>query len=505
MINVLHKLQSISVSLLVGVVFSSPVVAGLDIRPELTVDSVYVSNIDLTTRGEQEQGIPKESDVLIQAAPAIALIAEGSRAKASLDYRYQDIRSSDNSDRDNAYEQLRFDSETELVLNRLFLDADANKTQVVVNPSEPLGSIFDSSQNLTDRRTTSVSPYWLHRFAGGISSQLRYSYDTVRYDDTQVVGSDLNSSEVIVDTAGMQSRLSWRLNYDNDEVDYESFRTTRLEEGGLTASYNLQPSLQLLATAGEESIEIEIQGQPCEAVTSGQLCEFDDSFWLAGFAWSPSSRTTVEMMSGERFYGDTAYTRISHEQASRVLTLSYEEDVTTNAREQLTVENFNRDDVLLAAPGDGDDRFDPQAFTVAVFLERTASVSFVQRFTRILLSLELEEQEREFIEDGLDIANNTEKTRTVEFALDMNLGARAGLTLYYQLDEILTRPASGNFFGTDDRVEGDEIYEYGIDFNWQLKAEVEFVAGIRRLERQSLLQQNEYDQNLFSAGIAMSF
>ena len=50
---------------------------------------------------------------------------------------------------------------------------------------------------------------------------------------------------------------------------------------------------------------------------------------MAGFAWEPSSRTSVSASIGERFFGRTYYLSASHRTRRTVWNISYDEAVTT--------------------------------------------------------------------------------------------------------------------------------------------------------------------------------
>ena len=72
--------------------------------------------------------------------------------------------------------------------------------------------------------------------------------------------------------------------------------------------------------------------------------DIDGAYWGAGLTWTPTSRTSVDIGTGDRFFGSTPWLRISHRHKRSFFSANYEKTLT-----------YSRDVRTLGADGSIDD------------------------------------------------------------------------------------------------------------------------------------------------------
>lgn len=220
----------------------------------------------------------------------------------------------------------------ELMEDFLFLDANARISQELISL---LGSPADATINGSNRATTasySLSPYIQQRFGSFADAEARYTLSGVLFEDN--AASDLLSNEF---TASLNSgsrfnTLTWGLGYSfrdvsdrSDDVNDTSYTYERVD---LTLGHVLTRKFRLTGNVGHEWIEYD------SALAAGN--NRDDSIWSAGFAWTPSRRTSIEASVGERFFGNTYSLLASYRARESFWSASYIEDVNDISRTTLT-------------------------------------------------------------------------------------------------------------------------------------------------------------------------
>jgi uncharacterized protein (PEP-CTERM system associated) len=240
----------------------------------------------------------------------------------------------------------------------------------------------------------SVSPTLSRRLKNGSPASLRYTFDEVRNSEntTSVAGNGFNSnngalsnstSEALVATLSnpRSSQITWRWagNYRKVQYSDRDFivigtgpnRTivpredTLLRSASLTSGYRIDRRWQVTGTYGWEWNDFQTSNS---ANTGGQA-------WKIGVNWTPSSRTSVGLGMGDRFFGKTPSLNISHRRKRSQFTASYNRGITF-ARDIRTQDN-------LFNPGNN---FDTSLNTQSPIIEERFTLGYTYSGRRATLS-----------------------------------------------------------------------------------------------------------------------
>lgn len=488
----------------------------LDYRLEAAASVTFSNNIELAPEGFEETG------VIGELTPAFGLSAQGQRLTASLEYRlrylnywytptefYDDNQQPITDDRryePEAMHRLLFTSNTELLRDRLFLDANAGRDQVLVDPFARGASpdrVLNTSGNLTDQRTLTLSPYLVQSFGGGAAMMLRYGYDEVDYDDieplpgqaeTRLLNSETRRIEATFDTSASGNPLSLEILYNRDEVRFGDVREVGLEEGSITLGYMVLPSLNVFGTWGDENYTV----FQSAIVNESQIVQnaidtvFGEPFREFGLRWAPGNSTNVEIARGKRFFGRTGRFEFNHNRLNRVLTVRYQEDVAVDPRRQLLSQSVVRVDAGTGQLVEQNrwelDDFDIHSITPFLFIEKVATVAFVHQLTRSAITVESVWGERIYPE----LDNSYEKVSGWGYSYEYRIGrsARLGVSTDIRwleerevLCDVTSQSACQRFQESAQEGAGDRFIRHAISFNWQYARQQRLTVTQRYLER----------------------
>ncbi|MCU6434113.1 TIGR03016 family PEP-CTERM system-associated outer membrane protein [Undibacterium sp. Jales W-56] len=362
------------------------------VTPTINVSESYTDNIRLTQNAE--------SSYITQVAPGINLTATGAQLRFRADYVMQNLRYSSNHNGFKTSHLLNASANSELVKELFFLDGSANISQQNLNPftDQPTNNL-NLSNNRTEVRTYSVSPYFRKNFSPEFTAELRYTRDSVKTSTKNVFDSTGDRILFDLKSGSTYKTISWGLQFVDQKIHYPNQADVELQTSTLNGSYAVSPLFSLTATTGyENNTYVSIGEKP-----SG-------TFWTGGFSWTPTERTRFAFSAGKRFYGSTYSALINERARASVWSLGYNEDITTtrgqylipattstsaflnqlwkasvpdsNTRQQL-VDNFIRDTNLpsaLAQPFN--------TVTNRVFLQKNlqASVAFTGAQNTVLLN-----------------------------------------------------------------------------------------------------------------------
>lgn len=260
------------------------IAANWEFTPTLSIAEIYSDNVILAPPGQEDE------DFVTDLSPGFSLQGEGRRLNAALDYRFQQLLYSRDSNRNKNYHQLNGSAEAELITNTLFLNTFANISQYTQSTTQL--NIADNISVVGDRstvRTAGVSPSYRHSFSGGANLVAGYGYNIVRYDDGPS-DSDIHGFNVTLESGERFTLLEWRLRYASLREDREA--AERIDRNSVSGQmrYRMTRTLSVLAEAGQEKSNF-----------GAAINLQEGSYWAAGVALRPSPRLEVGAMSGYRF------------------------------------------------------------------------------------------------------------------------------------------------------------------------------------------------------------
>lgn len=301
------------------------------ISPSLNLNETYSDNIKLATSGSEQ------SDWVTQINPGIAIAGTGSRLKANASYTMQNLVYAEKSGQDTTRHQLSAYANAELVENLFFLDGQASISQqnTSIFGSQATDNV-NAAGNRTEVKNYSVSPFLRNNFGKFASSEIRYTHGEVNTGTGGLSDSQTDNVKLNVNSGSAFKTLGWGLNYNNN-------KTVNNDSESLTGNlrYLITPRFSLTATGGYEKNNYISVGN-----------KTDGSSWTAGFSWAPSSRTSIDASTGQRFFGKTYAVNANHHTRKTAWTLGYSEDITTTQSQfqiPVTIDTASFFDQLLIA------------------------------------------------------------------------------------------------------------------------------------------------------------
>jgi uncharacterized protein (PEP-CTERM system associated) len=291
------------------------------VSPILDLIETYSDNVKLASSGKEE------GDYVTQVNPGMNLTGTGSHLKLNATYQMRNLFYADAKNQKTTNHFLNSDANAELIDDFLFLDAKSSINQQSTSALVP--TTLDNTNITNDRtevRTYSVSPFIRNKFSSFASSELRYTNSVV---DTNA-GGLLDSKDDTVSfnlKSGTSFRtVGWGLNYSKQNIDYKTTANdTETEKYSVDLRYLVTSKFSLNGTSGYEKFNyISLNQKP------------EGPFWSAGFTWAPSKRSNITASKGQRYYGDTYALSASSQLRRTHWNLVYNEDI-TDTRSQFVI------------------------------------------------------------------------------------------------------------------------------------------------------------------------
>lgn len=298
---------------------------------------VYTDNVCLTKSDKKD-----DFTGVATVAPSGAVSMESSktkmRATGSLsvnsltngDLRDDGCTGDALDDRQQFFPRLFATLNTILLSDWVKLDANIRADQNRVN-----SSVASSDDDLNRNGNTNtyyrylLSPYTSRRLAGRTTFDTRYTYSEVLNTSDQVsdssrhaLTSNLNGEvgpRITWNLGGRYSRTSY-----NDDVynfltdEFEPREDTELKSASMRLGYQVSRSWQVNGSYGWEWNDF-------QTLNNGNT---GGAAWDVGVKWTPSPRTTVQVGSGDRFFGKTPRVSVVHVRKRSTFSGSYNKRIT---------------------------------------------------------------------------------------------------------------------------------------------------------------------------------
>jgi len=287
------------------------------ITPTAGVSETYTDNVNLTPDATAK------TEFITELIPGIAIEDNGPNLKMNAVYQLQYF---DYSDKDvvgtNQFESfLQANAKATLVQELLYVNGNASINQQSISAFGPqVNNNPYSSTNHTEVKTFSLSPYLTHNFDTTAIGEIMYSHQSLNSGDA-LLGNSQGDSILFDLASGPAFRLvHWDLQYNRDTIESTVSSTITQDTASGNLAYTYSPDLSITATTGFD--EFGYQG------IGGTSTR--DNFWLTGFTWTPTERTSVEASGGRRYGGsDYTFSAKLHSRHS-VWMINYTDAVTTS-------------------------------------------------------------------------------------------------------------------------------------------------------------------------------
>ncbi|MEZ5571777.1 MAG: TIGR03016 family PEP-CTERM system-associated outer membrane protein [Halioglobus sp.] len=380
--------------------------------------------------------------------------------------------------------------------------------------NEVTSALPSSNDNLNRNGNTntfyrySLSPILSHRLKNQAKYTLRYTYD----DQINTSDAVSDSTRHLLNTSlasGRESRVSWdlsgrysRVEY-NDEVfnrytgEFGQREDSKLRSAGLTLGYQFNRKWQVNGRYGWEWNDFR--------TFNGQ--DPSGSDWDVGLRWTPTERTTVEVGSGDRFFGTTPRVNIKHQRkrslfrASYRKTITYQRDISTlndgffsgNTVEESLINNGNVDQEFIVGTG-----ANSSLYSNGPILDERGTLGYTYTGRRATTDVFGSYSEQTRAEDG---AQGVFKNVTVSFSPKISRTySLTGSITWDNNDPLGYKGVPGNVqdFGES------EAWYYSLQVSRPLNNRMSLSVNYQYTDRQSDDPFNEYQENRVIATLNIS-
>jgi hypothetical protein len=479
------KNSALYLACIVGLAASGASRADMNITAGVTPELVYTDNLCLTPDDEQ-------SDFYGIIRPNVGINGGGggSRVDYSLSTSVNvnslsnsDLESkcnrSNTTDREQYSPNLSANGDVIVIKNWLFIDANATISQNSVSPFIAGGADpEDRTGNTNTTARYSVNPYISRRFKDFSTLYLGYTYDD-QWNSKDIIGQSTQQTVLFsLDSVPGSSKFFWGLQADYDNINYAE-------------------------TAGRESIDSELSSA---RISSGMQInriwqingyvgnEFNDfvsisdtidgSFWDVGFRWTPNSRTSVEIGTGDRFFGNTPRVAISHRYRRSLFTADYGKTL-QYSRNIRTLDNSG-------LPGVGEPG-QPTTIATSPILDERFTLGYSYSHRRSSLGIAASHSDQTRTQDG---GNSTFKT--VSLNLGHSMAKKLSLSCTLSWDE--TEPFGEN----SESIFQSEVWRANLSAQRPLNSNTNLTVRYRYTDRQSDFARDEYTENRITVTINFS-
>ncbi|MEM8799766.1 MAG: TIGR03016 family PEP-CTERM system-associated outer membrane protein [Pseudomonadota bacterium] len=473
-----------------GAFHVSSVSAEFRVTPRFEARETYTDNVNLDANDGSD-------DFVTRLSPGFTARGNGRRYNFFTAYTLNGFIFARNTDENDIRHNLAGRFQSELLEDRLFLNASATVNQQFRDIG---GAVSGSQANFTGNRATiqnyNFSPRFQQRFGREAVFTASYLLNfTELGDDTAEDGTPFLISDALrqrvqagVNSGPAYQRFTWGLNGSFDTVDRSNnpntFEAVNIIANG---SYNYTRRLALLASVGYEDIS---------DATLGALAS-EGVIWDLGVRITPGTRSQLEVRGGQRF-GSAVF--------SGVFSYRLSENTTFRASYSENVQLFNR---LVSDLADGFDGLDDFDFSVVIdengvpvtvatpgfsltdvaFTRQRADSSFISRFGRNRVSLTAFFEDRSFADQD-DSATTFGFSTNVRRDLSRQAVFSFG-TNYLNIEFLSER--------VDNFITGFARYEY------KFTEDVVALLQYRHTTRGSNIDFFDLSENTISASIRFSF
>jgi uncharacterized protein (PEP-CTERM system associated) len=299
--------------------------AGADwtVIPSLRLRETYSDNVYLAPASLAQ------ADAITDISPGVTIIGNSPRLHLNFSYALQQLIYA--RGQDTRYHQLAANGDAELLENWLYADANATISRQSISAFG--AQVVDDTQRSDNQErvsTSTISPYIRHRVPALATAELRYTHAAVDSgDDLLKVKTDEYMLKIAGDNSG--TGWNWNINADQRTIKDSALAPVRMTTASFSLSYAVSSHLNLFATLGHEHDDY-------VAATPEQP---QGRFWSAGAGWYPSSRSSLVVSIGRRFFGNTYSIDALHSSRHTTWSLSYSEDITTT---QAQLQQLSRGD-----------------------------------------------------------------------------------------------------------------------------------------------------------------
>lgn len=288
------------------------------VTPSIGLRGTYTDNASLVAA-------PERGEFVTQISPGIRVDGRSARLTGSLNYQANLLFYARDRDQDRLANTLNASGTLEAIEDFFFVDAQGNVAQNYISPfgSRP-ADIFSLTDNRTETRTFSLSPYFRGRVLGDYSYELR-NRNTWTSADTGGI-ANATTQQFTGALASPIRLFGWAIDGSATRTSYEDDIRAEQEERLVRARLFFQPdsTLRLSVSAGREENNYLLGRQ-------------EQSYDIYGYGvlWRPTPRTSAELNWEHRYFGSSRLVSLNHRTRLTAWNVSYSRNASNFQQELL--------------------------------------------------------------------------------------------------------------------------------------------------------------------------
>ena len=415
-------------------------------------------------------------DTITELTPSININYQGNRTLANLNYQLQSLRYSKNSDNDENFEQLNSLVNTQLISQVFWLNMAYNIQQRTIDDTadQLQGNIFANGNN-ADVKDAVLQPI-LRGKSGNINFEFIADLSQQRFDsDTNVIAqfdSDTENYNFSISSDNQGQGFNWAINTIDSKTTFSDDTENETSSTELQLDVDITDQVLFTSTYGRDDNDLSTNNEDL----------LSSNYWSSGLTWNPTTRTSFNFSTGDRFGQSNSNLSAIYQNRSWVVQLSSNKELLINGLDTDTLLNPNPNQV-----------FD-NPLTNSPLIRRTNTVAISYNRSKLQFNLSYSEDER----DLQNISNFDETDRNRSFTVTWFVHSRTSISLQHSDndDEI---PAAIGAARTDD------IIQQTLSVNRQISTNSELSLLIRSQKRESTDNAFDYNEQGYQLNFSHQF
>ncbi len=217
----------------------------------------------------------------------------GGRLALNLNYRMQNIFSTQEGRSYDLRHQLQANSTAELVRNSLFVDASASAGQTLINPQgRQFADNLANTGNRANFYTYGVSPYWRHHFGGYADTEARLGYYYITTSTSRASATHIYTQSAFVQSGRRFNLLTWSGGVQSQRQVRATGQDVEFRSGIGRVNYRLTRTLSPFIQGGF----VDNQFHTTRGTNRNGL------FYTVGATWTPSRLLSVTAGGGRNSF-----------------------------------------------------------------------------------------------------------------------------------------------------------------------------------------------------------
>jgi uncharacterized protein (PEP-CTERM system associated) len=384
---------------------SSTLAADWKVSKQMSTQVIYSDNLQLNnTQIITTSDKKSESDFFVDVTPGLVVTGKGRRINLDFAYSPQYIRYLSNSSNDTFNHRLQANMQSELYEEHIFFDLTATAQQEVIDSLAPSsGDAINPTGNTQTTYTYRIAPSYKNRFGRFVNLGINFETNGVFYSDQ---GGDSIGylSQIELSNGSALNALIWEINAENERVEFTQNNgtentlitekpTTETNDISTSLGYKFSERWQLMTRFGYEKNNYVA------------LNENNSEHWQFSGTWTPTTRTTLQLGMGYRYFGWSPILELNHRHKHSAWTVSFSRDISSARNERLQNNVYAFKDAFgeTVIPDTGDQlvvRPNTAIPTSATFISSHFQTSYAFQMRRNTLGTTIRYTLREYEEAG---------------------------------------------------------------------------------------------------------